>query len=151
MTPVTIRLCEVMELNPVPVLLAMIIYSNIGGAITPVGDPPNVIIASNPHVAKAVSNDYFSWIQYNHVDIDSSCDPYWLNISGCRFWDIQSPHGNRSSSGPLGRTLSAKIYLQRSFSSEIRRASRRYGNTDVAIVNGLNSEDATIGLFSLKF
>ena len=49
------RLCEVMELNPVPVLMAMVIYSNIGGSITPVGDPPNVIIASNQDVINAVS------------------------------------------------------------------------------------------------
>lgn len=47
MTPVTIRLCEVMELNPIPVLMSMVLYSNIGGTATPVGDPPNVIIASN--------------------------------------------------------------------------------------------------------
>lgn len=53
MTPVSIRLCEVMELNPVPVLMSMIIYSNIGGAITPVGDPPNVILASHEDVVKA--------------------------------------------------------------------------------------------------
>lgn len=55
MTPVTIRLCEVMQLNPVPILMSMIIFSNIGGAITPVGDPPNVIIASNAYVVKNVS------------------------------------------------------------------------------------------------
>lgn len=56
MTPVTIRLCEVMELNPVPILMSMVIYSNIGGALTPVGDPPNVIIASNSHIASNVRN-----------------------------------------------------------------------------------------------
>ncbi|GBP42925.1 P protein [Eumeta japonica] len=50
MTPVTIRLCEVMQLNPVPVLMAMVVFSNVGGAATPVGDPPNVIIASHPVV-----------------------------------------------------------------------------------------------------
>lgn len=55
MTPVTIRLCEVMEINPVPILTAMVIYSNIGGAMTPVGDPPNVIIASNRDVINNVS------------------------------------------------------------------------------------------------
>ncbi|EDW29020.1 GL19493 [Drosophila persimilis] len=52
MTPVTIRLCEVMCLNPVPILMCMVIYSNIGGALTPVGDPPNVIIASNSYISK---------------------------------------------------------------------------------------------------
>lgn len=55
MTPVTIRLCEVMELNPVPILTAMVVYSNIGGAMTPIGDPPNVIISSNRNVVEAVS------------------------------------------------------------------------------------------------
>jgi Na+/H+ antiporter NhaD/arsenite permease-like protein len=43
-----------MELNPVPILMSMVIYSNIGGALTPVGDPPNVIIASNSHISKNV-------------------------------------------------------------------------------------------------
>lgn len=55
MTPVSIRLCEVMGLNPVPILMAMIIYSNVGGAATPVGDPPNVIIASNKFISSGVS------------------------------------------------------------------------------------------------
>lgn len=62
MTPVSIRLCEVMGLNPVPILMAMIIYSNVGGATTPVGDPPNVIIASNSHIAKNVTNNCTSII-----------------------------------------------------------------------------------------
>ena len=55
MTPVSIRLCEVMGLNPVPILMAMIIYSNVGGTMTPVGDPPNVIIASNKFISSGVS------------------------------------------------------------------------------------------------
>ncbi|KAK4878362.1 hypothetical protein RN001_010868 [Aquatica leii] len=56
MTPITIRLCEVTRLNPVPVLISMILYSNIGGAVTPIGDPPNVIITSNPDVIKSGVN-----------------------------------------------------------------------------------------------
>ncbi|CAG0917258.1 unnamed protein product [Notodromas monacha] len=47
MTPITIRLCEVMELEPIPVLLLMIMYSNIGGTATAIGDPPNVLIVSD--------------------------------------------------------------------------------------------------------
>ncbi|CAB3233675.1 unnamed protein product [Arctia plantaginis] len=56
MTPVTIRLCEVMDLDPIPVLMSMVLYSNIGGTATPVGDPPNVIIASNKAVIQAGIN-----------------------------------------------------------------------------------------------
>lgn len=44
-----------MSLNPVPILMSLIMYSNVGGALTPVGDPPNVIIASNDDIIKAVS------------------------------------------------------------------------------------------------
>ncbi|KAJ8916646.1 hypothetical protein NQ315_000291 [Exocentrus adspersus] len=55
-TPVTIRLCEVMKLNPKQILMYTLIFGNIGGAITPIGDPPNVIIANNPDVMKAGIN-----------------------------------------------------------------------------------------------
>ncbi|XP_070391454.1 P protein-like [Dermacentor albipictus] len=51
MTPATIKLCEVMDLDPKLILIWLVIFSNIGGAATPVGDPPNVIIISNPQVA----------------------------------------------------------------------------------------------------
>ncbi|KAM7355571.1 P protein-like [Cochliomyia hominivorax] len=56
MTPVTIRLCEVTNLNPVPVLMSMVIYSNVGAALTPVGDPPNVIIMNNHYVESSGIN-----------------------------------------------------------------------------------------------
>uniref|UniRef100_A0A1I8PVW2 Citrate transporter-like domain-containing protein n=1 Tax=Stomoxys calcitrans TaxID=35570 RepID=A0A1I8PVW2_STOCA len=49
--PVTIRLCEVCNLNPVPVLMSMVIYSNIGAALTPVGDPPNILIMTNRYIS----------------------------------------------------------------------------------------------------
>nr|XP_032525585.1 P protein-like [Danaus plexippus plexippus] len=50
------RICEVMDLDPVPILMLMAIYSNIGGTATPVGDPPNVIVASNKAVVQAGIN-----------------------------------------------------------------------------------------------
>ncbi|XP_072470680.1 P protein isoform X2 [Notamacropus eugenii] len=51
-TPVTIRLCEVLNLDPRHVLIAEVIFTNIGGAATAVGDPPNVIIVSNQELRK---------------------------------------------------------------------------------------------------
>ncbi|XP_062548616.1 P protein-like isoform X2 [Armigeres subalbatus] len=52
MAPITIRLCEVMDMNPVPVLMAITVHANIGGTMTPVGDPPNIIITSNQYILK---------------------------------------------------------------------------------------------------
>ncbi|KAG7326140.1 hypothetical protein KOW79_009541 [Hemibagrus wyckioides] len=51
-TPVTIRLCEVLNLDPRHVLIAEVVFTNIGGAATAVGDPPNVIIVSNQDLRK---------------------------------------------------------------------------------------------------
>lgn len=53
MTPVTIKLCEIKNIDPKHVLIAQVIFSNIGGASTPVGDPPNVIIISS-HTVKSL-------------------------------------------------------------------------------------------------
>ncbi|MDX1883087.1 ArsB/NhaD family transporter [Mycolicibacterium sp. 120270] len=44
--PVTLLVCDRLEINPVPFLIAEVLASNIGGAATLVGDPPNIIIAS---------------------------------------------------------------------------------------------------------
>ena len=47
LTPVTIRMCNVIGLEPTPILLGEVVFSNIGGTATAVGDPPNVIIVSS--------------------------------------------------------------------------------------------------------
>jgi Na+/H+ antiporter NhaD/arsenite permease-like protein len=44
--PVTLLVCDRLKLNPVPFLVAEVLASNIGGASTLVGDPPNIIIGS---------------------------------------------------------------------------------------------------------
>ena len=44
--PVTLLVCERLGVNPVPFLIAEVFASNIGGAATLVGDPPNIVIAS---------------------------------------------------------------------------------------------------------
>lgn len=46
-TPVTVTLCQVLNLNPTPILIAEVVFSNIGGTATGIGDPPNVILVSN--------------------------------------------------------------------------------------------------------
>ncbi|XP_033743295.1 P protein-like [Pecten maximus] len=51
LTPVTIRLCEVLNLDPKNILIAEVLFSNIGGTATAVGDPPNVIIVSNKEMS----------------------------------------------------------------------------------------------------
>ncbi|TDO35798.1 anion transporter [Kribbella sp. VKM Ac-2527] len=44
--PVTLLVCDRLGVDPVPFLIAEVMASNIGGAATLIGDPPNIIIAS---------------------------------------------------------------------------------------------------------
>ncbi len=44
--PVTISICSALEVNPVPIFIAEILSSNIGGTATLIGDPPNIMIGS---------------------------------------------------------------------------------------------------------
>ena len=47
--PVTLRICNKLEINPIPPLLAEAILSDTGGVASMVGDPPNVMIAAEAH------------------------------------------------------------------------------------------------------
>ena len=49
--PITLAICENLEISPVPLVLSEIFASNIGGAATLIGDPPNIIIGSAAHLS----------------------------------------------------------------------------------------------------
>ena len=51
MVPITLSLCKSLDLNPIPFLLAEVYASNIGGTATIVGDPPNIIVASQANIS----------------------------------------------------------------------------------------------------
>lgn len=44
--PMTIVICNLININPIPFLITEIIASNIGGTSTLIGDPPNIMIGS---------------------------------------------------------------------------------------------------------
>ena len=44
--PVTIQISKVLEIDPVSLIIAEVMFSNIGGAATQIGDPPNIIIGA---------------------------------------------------------------------------------------------------------
>jgi Na+/H+ antiporter NhaD/arsenite permease-like protein len=55
--PVTILICEILGINPIPYLMAEALLSDTGGVATLVGDPPNVLIAS---AAEFSFNDFLT-------------------------------------------------------------------------------------------
>lgn len=44
--PVTLNVCQRLDIKAAPLLMAEVFASNIGGAATLIGDPPNIVIAS---------------------------------------------------------------------------------------------------------
>lgn len=45
-TPIILFICDELEVNAIPYLISACLASNIGGAATLIGDPPNIMIAS---------------------------------------------------------------------------------------------------------
>lgn len=46
--PITLFIAQIIKVSPFPYVIPEILFSNIGGAATIIGDPPNIIIASTP-------------------------------------------------------------------------------------------------------
>lgn len=46
MVPVTFLIADALGMSPIPFLLSQVLASNIGGAATLIGDPPNILIGS---------------------------------------------------------------------------------------------------------
>ena len=55
--PVTIEVCGIMKMSPIPFLLSEVVFSNIGGTATQIGDPPNIIIGN-------MLSDYLGFIDF---------------------------------------------------------------------------------------
>jgi len=51
MFPITVKIAESLQINPTPFLISEILFSNIGGTATLVGDPPNLIIGAEANLS----------------------------------------------------------------------------------------------------
>ena len=58
LTPVTLQLAKVLDLKPIPLLIAEVLFSNIGGTATMIGDLPNIIIGSQMSKAAIADSAY---------------------------------------------------------------------------------------------
>ena len=67
LTPVTIQLAKVLDIKPIPLLISEVLFSNIGGAATMIGDPPNIMIGSGlspDKIASAENGKYAYMSEY---------------------------------------------------------------------------------------
>jgi len=64
LTPVTIQLAKVLDIKPIPLLISEVLFSNIGGAATMIGDPPNIMIGSGLSPTKIEEAGYPELAQF---------------------------------------------------------------------------------------
>ena len=57
--PMTLTVCKLLDVNPIPFFMTEILASNIGGTATLIGDPPNIMIGS------ATGYSFFDFILYD--------------------------------------------------------------------------------------
>lgn len=57
--PMTLTVCKLLDINPIPFFMTEILASNIGGTATLIGDPPNIMIGS------AAGYTFFDFIVYD--------------------------------------------------------------------------------------
>ena len=57
--PMTLTVCKLLDVNPIPFFMTEILASNIGGTATLIGDPPNIMIGS------AAGSSFFDSILYD--------------------------------------------------------------------------------------
>ena len=57
--PMTLTVCKLLDVNPIPFFMTEILASNIGGTATLLGDPPNIMIGS------AAGYSFFDFILYD--------------------------------------------------------------------------------------
>ena len=50
MVPVTISVFRILNLSPIPFIIAQVFTSNVGGTATLIGDPPNILIGSAANI-----------------------------------------------------------------------------------------------------
>ncbi|MBN2166860.1 MAG: ArsB/NhaD family transporter [Marinilabiliaceae bacterium] len=48
--PLTYAVTDSLNIDPIPILISEILFSNIGGAATLIGDPPNIMIGGSSHL-----------------------------------------------------------------------------------------------------
>jgi Na+/H+ antiporter NhaD/arsenite permease-like protein len=70
--PLTFAVADTLKFNPLPILISEVIFSNIGGTATLIGDPPNIMIGGATHL------EFMDFIKINL--------PIVLLVSVVTFW-----------------------------------------------------------------
>ena len=130
--PVTIQIAKVLDLEPIPLIIAEVMFSNIGGAATQIGDPPNIIIGAQLST-QALSGTALDGQGITFVDFIIHVGPAVVICMAPSFWLL-----NRLESSGLSGEKHKNVDLLR----------LRYGIKDVQL---LKKSGAILALVILAF
>ncbi|XP_071786655.1 P protein-like [Asterias amurensis] len=138
LTPVTIRLCEVLEIDPKYVLIAEVMFSNIGGTATAIGDPPNVIIVSNKGIQKA-GIDFAEFTLHMMIGI------LFCMVAGFLLLRLQYRNINLTAKDPPElRELKREIELWRQSATRIMVATKEEATVKALLLQKVNQLEETL-------
>ncbi len=104
--PLTVLICRLLKLNPMPFLIAEAMLSNVGGAATLVGDPPNMMIGS------AGGIDFSSFL----IHMGPPVVGVWLGTVGLLLFLFRrelTPGGMPTLDLDLGKAIQDPVRLRR--------------------------------------
>ena len=78
--PVTIRLCKVLEVPPTQVMISLVLFSNLGGTATAVGDPPNIMIISDPSIRESGQITFLGFALHCAPGVVMACVASWFVV-----------------------------------------------------------------------
>ena len=84
--PVTIQIAKVLNLEPIPLIIAEVMFSNIGGAATQIGDPPNIIIGAQLSSQALSNNDILAGQGIAFIDFIIHVGPAVVIAMAPSFW-----------------------------------------------------------------
>jgi len=84
--PVTIQIARVLDIEPIPLIIAEVMFSNIGGAATQIGDPPNIIIGAQLSPQALSSNVILADQGISFIDFIIHVGPAVVICMAPSFW-----------------------------------------------------------------
>ena len=97
--PVTIQIARVLGLEPIPLIIAEVMFSNIGGAATQIGDPPNIIIGAQLSPQALSSNEMLAGQGISFIDFIIHVGPAVVICMAPSFWLLKKFHITMSFPG----------------------------------------------------
>lgn len=125
LVPITLAITRGMGLDPKPYLIGEIVFSDIGGALTFIGDPTNVLIGSANHFS------FMDFLRYNSIPI-FIISFIVIGVLSLKYWNAVCPI--RGSIPKMFLTYLLMEKIRRQFATEFFHRNFAFASAGVLAV-----------------